>query len=91
MDEKETRPEELGETAFEDIPQDPGVPGVKFPADEPGQGFEGDSPLRDEDSRRRAAEADDSLAPGSMPGGPEYAEEASEGPDPAADSGGPAH
>ena len=33
----------------------------------------------DEDARARAADADDSLAPGSMPGGPEYAEEASEG------------
>ena len=39
MEEKEARPGELGETASADTPQDPGVPGAKFPADEPGQGF----------------------------------------------------
>jgi hypothetical protein len=40
MEEKETRPDELGETSSSDVPQDPGVPGVKFPeSEEPGQGF----------------------------------------------------
>ena len=43
-------------------------------------------PIEDEESRQRAAEADETLAPGSMPGGPEYVEEAAED-DPAA----PAH
>ena len=71
MSEKEARPGDLGETASEDIPQDPGVPGAKFPADEPGQGFEGDSPVHDKESRQRAAEADETFAPGSMPGGSE--------------------
>jgi hypothetical protein len=33
----------------------------------------------DDEARARAAEADDSLAPGSEPGGPEYPEDASEG------------
>jgi hypothetical protein len=28
----------LAETPSQDVPQDPGVPGVKLPADEPGQG-----------------------------------------------------
>ena len=40
MDEKEARPGELADAAAEDVPQDPGVPGAKFPdADEPGQGL----------------------------------------------------
>ena len=40
MDEKEARPGELAETAAADVPQDPGVPGAKFPeSEEPGQGF----------------------------------------------------
>jgi hypothetical protein len=39
----------------------------------------------DEESRARAADADETLAPGSDPGGPEYPEEASEG----GESGGP--
>lgn len=46
------------------------------------------APREDEEARRRAAEADDTLAPGSMPGGPEYADEAAE---PDAPSGAPAH
>ena len=41
----------------------------------------------DEEALGQAAEADETLAPGSMPGGPEYPEEASEGPD----AGAPAH
>ncbi len=36
------RPGELEETPDTDLPQDPGVPGVKFPGDEPEQGFEPD-------------------------------------------------
>jgi hypothetical protein len=40
MEEKEARPGELAETPAADIPQDPGVPGAKFPeSEEPGQGF----------------------------------------------------
>ena len=41
MDEmREDRPGELGETPAADVPQDPGVPGAKFPeSEEPGQGF----------------------------------------------------
>ena len=57
-------------------------------------GEAGEAPERrrgdDEDSRARAADADDTLAPGSMPGGPEYPEEASEGRDDEA-QGAPAH
>ncbi|MDQ3867290.1 MAG: hypothetical protein M3304_10800 [Actinomycetota bacterium] len=41
----------------------------------------------DEDAVDQAAEADETLPPASMPGGPEYPEEASEGPD----TGAPAH
>ena len=33
--ERTARPGELEETPDEDVPQDPGVPGVKLPADEP--------------------------------------------------------
>ena len=40
---------------------------------------ERDLPREDEETRERAAESDDTLAPGSMPGGPEYPEKASEG------------
>lgn len=40
MDEKQGRPGELAETTAADLPQDPGVPGAKFPeSEEPGQGF----------------------------------------------------
>jgi hypothetical protein len=39
MDEKEARPGEMAETPSADVPQEPGVPGAKFPPDEPGQGF----------------------------------------------------
>jgi Protein of unknown function (DUF3072) len=35
---KQDRPGEMAETADADVSQDPGVPGVKLPADEPGQG-----------------------------------------------------
>jgi hypothetical protein len=35
----------------------------------------------DEEALERAAEADETLPPGSMPGGPEYPEEATEGRD----------
>ena len=41
----------------------------------------------DEEAVEQAAEADETLPPASMPGGPEYPEEASEGPD----TGAPAH
>ena len=41
-EERRDRPGELADTPDEDVPQDPGVPGVKLPADEPEQGFEGD-------------------------------------------------
>ena len=41
----------------------------------------------DEQAVEQAAEADETLPPASMPGGPEYPEEASEGPD----AGAPAH
>jgi hypothetical protein len=41
---REDRPGELSETPDEDVPQDPGVPGVKFPeSEEPGQGFDPDN------------------------------------------------
>jgi hypothetical protein len=35
---KQDRPGELAETGDPSVPQDPGVPGVKLPEDEPGQG-----------------------------------------------------
>jgi len=39
MDERRTgRPGELAQTPGADLPQDPGVPGVKLPPDQPGQG-----------------------------------------------------
>jgi hypothetical protein len=38
-------------------------------------------PENEEESLERAADADDTLSPGSEPGGPEYAEEATEGRD----------
>ena len=44
----------------------------------------------DAESRERAAEADDTLAPGTMPGGPDYPEEATEGPE-RDEPGAPAH
>ena len=46
------------------------------------------APLEDEKTREAGAEADDTLAPGSMPGGPEYPEEAAE---PEDSAGAPAH
>ena len=46
------------------------------------------APLEDEETRQDGAEADDTLAPGSMPGGPEYPEEAAE---PEGPGGAPAH
>jgi len=46
------------------------------------------SPAEDERSHEAAADADESLPPGSMPGGPEYAEEAAE---PEDAGGAPAH
>ncbi len=36
---KQDRPGEMAETSSGDVPQDAAVPGVKLPADEPGQGF----------------------------------------------------
>ena len=44
----------------------------------------------DEEARARAADADETLAPGSEPGGPDYPEEASDGPEPGT-PGAPAH
>ena len=38
MAERETRPGEMADTGSGDAPQDPGIPGVKLPPDEPGQG-----------------------------------------------------
>ena len=39
MEEERTgRPDELEDTPDEDVPQDPGIPGVKLPGDEPKQG-----------------------------------------------------
>ena len=56
-----------------------------------GRAERGGEPLdradEDEEALGQAAEADETLPPGSMPGGPEYPEEASEGPD----AGAPAH
>ena len=46
------------------------------------------APLEDEETRQAGAEADDTLPPGSMPGGPEYPEEAAE---PEGADGAPAH
>ena len=37
-EEKQGRPGELADAPEETLPQDPAVPGVKLPADEPGQG-----------------------------------------------------
>ncbi|MBD0318613.1 MAG: DUF3072 domain-containing protein [Thermoleophilia bacterium] len=37
-EEKQGRPGELADAPEEALPQDPAVPGVKLPADEPGQG-----------------------------------------------------
>lgn len=39
-EERQDRPDGLQETPAADVPQDPGAPGVKLPADEPGQGAE---------------------------------------------------
>jgi hypothetical protein len=39
-EERQDRPGGLQETPAADVPQDPGAPGVKLPADEPGQGAE---------------------------------------------------
>ena len=39
-EEKQDRPGDLAEPAAAETPQDPGVPGVKLPADEPAQGAE---------------------------------------------------
>lgn len=37
---REGRPGGIEETPSADVPQDPGVPGAKLPADQPGQGAE---------------------------------------------------
>jgi hypothetical protein len=37
-EERSGRPGELEDTPDEDVPQDPGVPGVKLPEEEPEQG-----------------------------------------------------
>ena len=50
---------------------------------------EGREPAREEEGLARGAEADDTLRPGSEPGGPEYPEEATEGRE--AGPGAPAH
>jgi hypothetical protein len=46
------------------------------------------SPAEDDRTREAAAEADETLPPGSMPGGPEYPGEAGE---PEGPAGAPAH
>jgi hypothetical protein len=45
---KESRPGGMAESPDADVPQDPAVPGAKFPADEPRQGF-GSSTEKDPD------------------------------------------
>jgi hypothetical protein len=70
---KEGRPPEIAEGTDPDTPQDPGIPGQKAQEEQgtewepspPGHGFPEDA--EDEDAKRAAADADDTLAPGSMP------------------------
>jgi hypothetical protein len=70
---KEGRPPGLEEGGDPDTPQDPGIPGPKVEEEQttewepstPERGFPEDA--EDERARAREAEADDSLAPGSMP------------------------
>jgi hypothetical protein len=70
---KENRPPDLAESADPETPQDPGIPGQKVEGESeagwepatPGRGFPEDA--EEDGERRREAEADDSLAPGSMP------------------------
>jgi hypothetical protein len=72
---KEGRPQELAEEADPDTPQDPGIPGRKPVQEQPtdwkptasGRGFP--EVAEDDDARRRATRADDTLPPGSMPTG----------------------
>lgn len=68
---KESRPPDQAEPADPDVPQDPGIPGRKAEDEQTegaptrqGHGFPGSD---DERAKREAAEADDTLAPGSMP------------------------
>lgn len=71
---KEGRPPSLAEGTDPDTPQDPGIPGQKA-REEQGTEWEPSTPARgfpedaanDERAKREAAEADDTLAPGSMP------------------------
>ncbi len=67
---KEGRPPSLAEGTDPDVPQDPGIPGQKA-EEEQGTEWEPSSPAsgfpEDADDEGRAAEADGSLAPGSMP------------------------
>jgi len=73
--EKQNRPPGQDETTDPDISQDPGIPGPKVeeelpPDDEssPGHGFPGSGNSQEDQSQmRQAAEADATLAPGSMP------------------------
>ncbi|HEY7196002.1 MAG TPA: hypothetical protein VH306_02320 [Gaiellaceae bacterium] len=71
-EQKQSKPPGLDESADADTPQDPGIPGSKPPDEQPerepqspGQGFP--ESAEDERAKREAAEADDTLAPGSMP------------------------
>ena len=72
---KEGRPTGLAEGTDPDTPQDPGIPGRKTQEEQrtewepstPARGFPEDA--EDEQARQREAEADDTLAPGSQPGG----------------------
>jgi len=74
---KENRPPGLAEGTDPDTPQDPGIPGPKT-EEEQGTEWEPSAPARgfpqdaeDEEAKQEAAEADDTLAPGSMPPGGE--------------------
>jgi hypothetical protein len=71
---KEGRPPGLAESTDPDTPQEPGIPGPKAQEERrtewepstPARGFPEDA--EDERARQREAEADDTLAPGSLPG-----------------------
>jgi hypothetical protein len=77
---KESRPEELADPADPDVPQDPGIPGSKAEKEQE----EGWAPpatprgfpesAHDDGAKQAAAEADETLPPGSMP--PEHDEPA---------------
>lgn len=70
---KEGRPAGIAESTDPETPQDPGIPGRKT-EEEQGTDWEPSTPARgfpeaaaDERATREAADADDTLPPGSMP------------------------